>query len=58
MLKPERVRIKTVRNSTTLEQALRDNNVNTKRFEEMAILNGMKLTDRIEQGTMIKVLGE
>lgn len=56
--KPERIRIKTVRSNTTLEQALRDNNVNAKRFEEMAVLNGMKLTDRIEQGTMIKVLGE
>lgn len=56
--KPERVRIKTVRTGTTLQQALRDNNIETKRFEEMAILNGMKLTDKVEAGTMIKVLGQ
>lgn len=56
--KPERVRIVTVSNSTTLEQALRNNKANTKRLEELAILNGMKLTDRVEQGTLIKVIGE
>lgn len=54
--KPERVRLKTVRASTTLEQALRENKADTKRLEEFAILNGMKLTDRVEQGTMIKVI--
>ena len=54
--KPERVRIKTVRNSTTLEQALRDSQVDAKRLEELAILNGMKLSDRVEAGTMIKVI--
>jgi predicted Zn-dependent protease len=54
--KPERVRLKTVRASATLEQALRDNKADTKRLEEFAILNGMKLTDRVEQGTMIKVI--
>jgi predicted Zn-dependent protease len=50
------VRLKTVRTNTTLEQALRDNKADTKRLEEFAILNGMKLTDRVEQGTMIKVI--
>ena len=54
--KPERVRLKTVSSATTLEQALRNNKVEAKRLEEMAILNGMKLTDRVEQGTMIKVI--
>ena len=54
--KPERVQLRTVRNATTLEQALRDNRVDAKRLEEMAILNGMKLTERVEAGTMIKVI--
>lgn len=54
--KPERVRIKTVNSSTTLDQALRSNKADTKRLEELAILNGMKLTDRVEQGTLIKVI--
>lgn len=54
--KPDRVHIKTVRTNATLEQALRDYKVNTKRLEEFAILNGMKLTDRVEQGSLIKVI--
>ena len=56
--KPERVRLKTVRTGATLEQALRALNANQKRLEEFAILNGMKLTDRVEQGTIIKVIEE
>jgi predicted Zn-dependent protease len=54
--KPERVRIKTINTATTLDQALRTYKVPTTRLEELAILNGMKLTDRITPGTMIKVI--
>lgn len=54
--KPERVQIKTVRNNSTLDQALREYKVETKRLEEFAILNGMKLTDRVTPGTLIKVI--
>jgi predicted Zn-dependent protease len=54
--KPERIRIKTVRQDGTLEQALRSNNVQEKRFQEIAILNGKLLTDRVTAGTLIKVI--
>ena len=54
--KPERVRIKTVKQNSTLEQALRNFNVEQKRLEEFAIVNGMKLTDRVAQGSLIKVI--
>lgn len=54
--KPERVQLKTVRSNVTLEQALRENKVETKRMEELAILNGMKLTERVQPGTLIKVI--
>ena len=56
--KPERVRIKTVAQSTTLNQALKSFGVPQNRMEEMAILNGMDLNDRIGQGTLIKVIAE
>lgn len=56
--KPERVRIKTINTGQTLAQALRSFNVPDSRLEELAILNGMKLTDNITQGTLIKVIGE
>ena len=54
--KPERVRIKTVRQDGTLEQALRNNNVQEKRLQEFAILNGKLLTDRVTAGSFIKVI--
>ncbi|MEJ7780578.1 MAG: M48 family metalloprotease [Daejeonella sp.] len=53
---PERVRIKTVRQPGTLQQALVSNKVLNNRLEEMAILNGMNLTDRVTQGSLIKVI--
>jgi predicted Zn-dependent protease len=56
--KPERIRIKTTEASSTLEEILRTNGVEAKRFEELAILNGMKLSDRVEAGTMVKLVGQ
>ena len=53
---PERVRIKTVAQNTTLAQALQSNGTPSDRLEELAILNGMQLTDRVEKGMLIKVV--
>ena len=54
---PERIRLRTVNSAMTLEQALRSYNVPQARLNEFAILNGMNLSDRLAQGTMIKVTG-
>ncbi|HVG14668.1 MAG TPA: M48 family metalloprotease [Chitinophagaceae bacterium] len=56
--KPERVRIKTVGAAGTLEQAFRQFKVPDSRHEEVAILNGMKLSDRVTQGMLIKIIAE
>jgi predicted Zn-dependent protease len=56
--KPERIRIKTVGQAGTLEQALRNLNMPSNKLEELAILNGMQLNDRVTQGMLIKVIGE
>ncbi len=53
---PERVRIKTLTQDGTLEQALRRYNVPQNRIEEMAILNGMGASERVSKGMMIKVI--
>lgn len=53
---PERVRIKTVAKTTTLADVLRQNKITDKRLNEMAILNGMELQDRVTAGTLIKVV--
>jgi predicted Zn-dependent protease len=56
--KPERVRLKTVTTAGTLEQVLRSYNMPSARLNELAILNGMNLADRVAQGTMIKIVGQ
>jgi predicted Zn-dependent protease len=52
----KRIRIKTVGKNSTLAQALSSFNVNEKQMEELAVLNGMMLNDRVEKGTLIKVI--
>ncbi len=54
--KPDRVRLKTINQNSTLEQALRQHGVQTNKLEELAILNGLKLSDRVVQGTLIKII--
>ena len=54
---PERIRNKTVNSNITLDQALRNYGVPANKLEEFAILNGMRLTDRITPGMMIKTVG-
>ena len=54
--KPDRIRIKTVAQTATLDQILRGYNMESKKLEELAVLNGMRLSDRVEKGTMIKII--
>ncbi|ANE51119.1 M48 family metalloprotease [Flavisolibacter tropicus] len=55
---PERIRIKTVGQTATLQQVLRGFNMADNRMNELALLNGMLLTDQVQKGTLIKVLGQ
>ncbi|WBA43650.1 M48 family metalloprotease [Hymenobacter canadensis] len=55
---PERIRIKTAKAGQTLASALAANGVSSKRYEEMAILNGMKTTDKMTAGMLFKVVGK
>ena len=56
--KPERIRIKTVTQGGSFQQVLRSYGVPDRRLEELAILNGFKLTDNVSAGTKIKVVQE
>lgn len=56
--KPERIRIITVPQSATLSQVLQNNNIKQDRLEEFAVLNGMQLSDRVEKGTLLKVVSQ
>ena len=53
---PYRVRIKTVREPGTLAQALRNHQVPQDRLDEMAMLNGMELDDKVGLGMKLKVV--
>jgi len=55
---PEHIRIKTATGATTLASALAASGVPSKRYEEVAILNGMQTTDRLSKGMLYKVVGK
>ncbi|MEX2565442.1 MAG: M48 family metalloprotease [Cyclobacteriaceae bacterium] len=52
----EKVRIKTLSKTMTLQQALKSHKIPDDRLEELAILNGMDLNESLKAGTMIKVV--
>lgn len=54
----ERIRIKTVQQKGTLAQALKSYGTSEKRMEELAVLNGMKLTDSVDKGMLIKTIDD
>ncbi len=56
--KATRIRVRTVNNATTLQNALNNFGTPSNRLEELAVLNGMRLADNVPAGTMIKTLGE
>lgn len=56
--KPNRIRLRTTSQAATLDQILRGYNTPAARLEELALLNGMLLTDRVPAGTMIKTIGQ
>jgi len=53
----ERIRIKTAASNTSLASALAANGIPSKRYEELAILNGMQTTTQLPKGTLYKVVG-
>lgn len=56
--KPEVIRIKTVPQQMTVQSAFQHFNISSSRFEELAILNGMMLSDKLSKGSLIKVIEE
>ncbi len=55
---PERIRVKKVGQTATLSSLLQAYGMPRDRFEELAIVNGMKLDDQVPAGTLIKVIGK
>ena len=55
-VEPKRIRVKTVSAAGTVRQTLRDFGVKEESLEKLAILNGVRLDDRIQAGFLIKVV--
>ena len=55
---PEHIRIKTATGTQTLASALAANGIPSKRYEELAILNGMQTTTRLSKGMLYTVVGK
>ncbi|ELR71283.1 Putative Zn-dependent protease [Fulvivirga imtechensis AK7] len=55
-VEPARIRIKTVNQTGTLEDALKQLGAGNNQMNELAVLNGMELNDRVTQGMLIKVI--
>jgi predicted Zn-dependent protease len=55
---PEHIHIRTATGTQTLASALASAGIPSKRYEEMAILNGMKTTDKLSKGMLYKVVGK
>lgn len=51
------IRIVEARESGTLQQALTRYQMPEKRWKELSLLNGLELSDRVEKGALLKVLG-
>ncbi|NOY79280.1 MAG: M48 family metalloprotease [Calditrichaeota bacterium] len=55
-IKPNRIYIRKVARTSSLEQALKAFGVSGKDREKLALLNGMKLTDTVQAGTLLKIV--
>jgi predicted Zn-dependent protease len=55
---PERIRVRAVNQTTSLQNALRSFGVPADRLSELAIVNGMNLNENVPQGTLIKTIGQ
>ena len=55
---PERVRVKQVMYDATVSEVLKGYGTSEKRLPELSILNGMRLTDRVSRGMLIKTISK
>ena len=56
-IRPRRIKIQSVQRSGTLADAFKYFRVQQKQFNEIALLNNLELSDRVEKGKLIKIIG-
>ena len=57
-VKPQRIVLKKVQGTSTLSEIFAANGVKKDMMEELALLNNMELTDKVESGKFVKILHE
>ena len=57
-VKPDRVLIRRVQRAGTLADAFAYYGVNPEKRNELALLNNLELTDRVQVGKLIKIIGK
>jgi predicted Zn-dependent protease len=57
-VKPQRILVKKVQRTGTLAEAFTSYGMKQDKFQELALLNNMELSDRVPAGTLIKITGE
>ena len=55
-VQPDRIRIRSVKSADTVEDALHSMGVSRDELEQIALLNGMELSDPVKTGTLLKVV--
>ena len=57
-VKPDRLKMITVRQSNTLKNVLTKAGMKQDQFRELALINGMKLSDQVPAGAMVKTISQ
>ena len=57
-VKPTRIKIRQVKRSGTLADAFKYYRIPQNRTDELALLNEMELSDKVQKGELIKIIGE
>jgi len=57
-VKPKRIKIYEVKNTQTLAEVFASQKVAQNKTKELALLNNIELTDKVEKGRFIKLIGE
>ena len=55
---PKKIRVKKVQRAGTLADAFRSFGIQQQQMEKIAFLNNMELTDQVQAGTLIKIVGD
>jgi predicted Zn-dependent protease len=57
-VKPKRIKIYAIKNPQTLADVFKNQKVAPDKMKELALLNNLELTDNVEKGRLIKLIGE